>query len=69
MVPSFLTLALDGGELSALRSGCFISEETAPGTHPGEPRSSSGCCEEKKSLDPAGNRTPAVQSAGRRHTE
>jgi hypothetical protein len=31
MVPLFLTLALDGGELSALCSGCFIPEETALG--------------------------------------
>jgi hypothetical protein len=28
-----LTLSLDGGEWSALRPGCFIPKEKAPGTH------------------------------------
>jgi hypothetical protein len=31
--PSFLTSALDGGELSASLSGHFTSEERAPSTH------------------------------------
>jgi hypothetical protein len=33
-IPSpFLTSALDGGEVSASRSGHFTPEERAPGTH------------------------------------
>jgi hypothetical protein len=31
--PAFLTSALDGGELSALRPGRFTPRERAPGTH------------------------------------
>jgi hypothetical protein len=33
MAPSFLSSALNGGEWSGSRPGCFIPEETAPDTH------------------------------------
>jgi hypothetical protein len=33
MAPPFLISALDGGEWSASRPGCFTPGETAPGTH------------------------------------
>jgi hypothetical protein len=33
MTPPFLTLALDGRDLPALRFGCFIPEETIPDAH------------------------------------
>jgi hypothetical protein len=33
IAPTFLTLALDGGEWLASQSDCFTPEERAPGTH------------------------------------
>jgi hypothetical protein len=33
IAPPFLTSALDGGQLSASRLGCFSPGEIAPGTH------------------------------------
>jgi hypothetical protein len=33
IAPPFLTLALDGGELTVSRLSCFTSGERAPGAH------------------------------------
>jgi hypothetical protein len=66
-----LTSALDGGEWSASRPGCFTPTERAPGTHwirdLGEPqRRSERGSEENNSQPPlrkSNPRTPFVQSA------
>jgi hypothetical protein len=69
----FLTLAADGGELSASRPCRFIPGGKKP-RYPldkrlGGPQSRFGCCREEKNLSPAGNRTLAVQPITHRCTD
>jgi hypothetical protein len=64
ITPPFLVSALDGSEWSVQRSGRFTSGERAHGIHwiGGWVGLRTGLdAVEKKSLNPAGNRTPAVQ--------
>jgi hypothetical protein len=76
MTPLFLTSALDGGEWSTSRSGCFAPGERTAVTIGWE------ICwlpepvwtvwtlwGREKSLTPAGNRTPVVHPAIRRYTD
>jgi hypothetical protein len=59
MAPPFLTLALDGGEWSALCPGHFTTRDTAPGAQRRKgwvgSRSGLHVMENKKSLAPAQN--------------
>jgi hypothetical protein len=72
---TFLTSALDGGELSAPRPGCFTSRERTPGSHwiggwVG-PRAILDAVV-KKILSPpreSNPRTPIVQPVAQRYTD
>jgi hypothetical protein len=64
IAPTFLTLALDGGEWSASRPGHFTAGERAPDTHwiggwVG-PRAGLNAVKKRNFFTSAGNRTPAV---------
>jgi hypothetical protein len=53
MAPSFLILALGGGEWSASCSSCFTPREAAPNIHwLGGSQGQSGCCGVEKNLIP-----------------
>jgi hypothetical protein len=69
MAPPFLTLALVGGQWSALRPRRFTPGEIAPGTHciGGRVglRAGLDAVKKKKFLDSVGNRTPALQFIAR----
>jgi hypothetical protein len=71
IAPPFFTSAFDGGERSPLRPCRFTLEEIAPGTHWIEswwaPEPVWTLWSTDKSLAPAGNQTPAVQSVARRY--
>jgi hypothetical protein len=65
MTPPFLTSALGGGEWSSSCPSRFIPKKVFPG-YPlykrlGRPQTPYGRYGEEKNLDPAGNRTPAIQ--------
>jgi hypothetical protein len=73
MAPPFLTLALVGGQWSALRPCLFTPGEIAPGTHwiggwLGL-RAGLDAVKKKKYLDSVGNRTPALQFVARFSTD
>jgi hypothetical protein len=72
IAPPFLTSSLDGGEWSASHPSRFIAGEEVPTTHwigcwVG-PRAGLALWRGEKPLAPAGNQSPAVQSAARRYT-
>jgi hypothetical protein len=67
IAPSFLTSALDGGELSASRPGHFTPDTNWIGGWVG-PRCGLDLWR-RENLAPARKRTPVVQPVARRHTD
>jgi hypothetical protein len=71
IAPSFLTSALDGGELSVSRRPLYPREKSprfALDMRLGGPRAGLEAVEKRK-LSLAGNRTPVVQPIARRYTD
>jgi hypothetical protein len=73
---AFLTSALDGGKLSASRSGRFTPRERAPDTHWigdwVDPQSPSGRGGEEKNSQPcweSNPRTPLIQPVAQHYTD